>query len=346
MSVATRKTAPPSLIALTMGDPAGIGPDLTLEAWRQKVDGSSAPFVAIGDPDLFNQRARLLGLGVPVCTVSSAADAPGIFPGALPVLPIRLVRPAQPGQPDPRAAPAVLSAIEKGVDLVMGGDAAALVTNPINKALLYDAGFSHAGHTEFLGELAQARGAEAYPVMMLVCDEFRVVPATVHIPLKDVPNALSQERLVRVAQVTANALKSRFGIPRPRLAVTGLNPHAGEDGALGREEIEIIQPALRELAASGVETTGPHPADTIFQERLRARYDAVITMYHDQALIPVKTLAFDRAVNVTLGLPFVRTSPDHGTAYDLAGTGRANPSSLITALRLAGQLGAVRKAAA
>lgn len=326
-----------------MGDPAGIGPDLTLAAWRQI---PQTPFIVIGDPEVFEQRASLLGADVPVRSVLDAAEAARVFSSALPVFSVPLAHPAEAGKPDPQAARAILGAIEKGVDLVMGGDAAALVTNPINKALLYDAGFSHPGHTEFLGELARRRGAEAYPVMMLVCDEFRVVPATVHKALKDVPDALTQERIVRVVQVTADALKKRFGIPKPRIAVTGLNPHAGEDGALGREEIDVIQPALRELAASGIETTGPHPADTIFQERLRGSYDAVVTMYHDQALIPVKTLAFDRAVNVTLGLPFIRTSPDHGTAYGLAGTGHANPSSLIAALRLASQLGAEHKAAA
>jgi 4-hydroxythreonine-4-phosphate dehydrogenase len=326
-----------------MGDPAGIGPDLTLAAWRQ---ARQTPFLVFGDPNVFEQRAQLLRADVPVRSVTDAAGAARVFSSALPVVSVPLSSPAKAGKSDPEAAPAILQAIEKGVDWVMGGDAVALVTNPVNKALLYDVGFSHPGHTEFLGELARARGAEAYPVMMLVCEEFRVVPATVHVALKDVPGRLTRERIVRVIQVTADALRRRFGIPKPRIAVTGLNPHAGEDGTLGREEIEIIGPALGELKASGISTTGPHPADTIFQERLRGSYDAVVTMFHDQALIPVKTLAFDRAVNVTLGLPFIRTSPDHGTAYELAGTGRANPSSLIAALRLAGRLGAERKAAA
>ncbi|MCG8653942.1 MAG: 4-hydroxythreonine-4-phosphate dehydrogenase PdxA, partial [Pirellulales bacterium] len=298
-------------------------------------------------PDLFEQRAKDLGLAIPVREVNDPEEAAAQFSGALPVLSIPLPHPVAAGQSSENAAAATLEAIEAGVELVMSGEAAALVTNPINKAVLYKAGFSHPGHTEYLGDLAAARGASRpYPVMMLVCDEFRIVPATVHIPLAEVPSALTRERLTRVIETTAEGLRERFGIARPRIAVTGLNPHAGENGSIGSEEQDVIMPVLRSLSAAGIDVSGPHPADTIFHVPMRPTYDAVVAMYHDQALIPVKTIAFDRAVNLTLGLPFVRTSPDHGTAYDLAGTGKADASSLIAALMLANELGARQRAPA
>lgn len=337
----TRKDSAAKYIAVTMGDPAGVGPDITLAAWQARKQSALPPFFVIGDSGLFEDRIRSIGLEIPVRTISAPEDTADVFDSALPVLSVPLASPVAPGAPAANSAPAIVGAIEKGVDLIHEGAASALVTNPINKALLLDTGFAHPGHTEFLGELARGHGDDAFPVMMLVCDALRVVPATVHIPLSQVPAALNEALILRTITVTADALRQRFGIASPRIAVTGLNPHAGESGALGREEIEIIGPAIEKARQStGAEITGPYPADTIFQDRLRGTYDAVIAMYHDQALVPVKTIAFDEAVNLTLGLPFIRTSPDHGTAYDLAGTGRANASSLIAAIKLAARLGA------
>lgn len=339
--VLTRNNDPSRPVALTMGDPAGIGPDIALAAWTMRRKESLPPFFMIGDPDLFQARATLLGLEVPIQAIEHPGRNCGAFDDALPILPLRLASPVEPGAPKPEAAAAIIEAIETGVDLIYEGVASAVITNPINKALLLGTGFSHPGHTEFLGELARRHGGEAYPVMMLACEELRVIPATVHIPLRAVADTLNKALLVRTFEVAADALREWFGVKSPRIAVTGLNPHAGENGAIGREEIEIIAPAIEEARSKGFgHISGPYPADTIFQDRLRQDYDAVITMYHDQALVPIKTLAFDRAVNLTLGLPFIRTSPDHGTAYDLAGTGQANPRSLIEAIRLAASLAA------
>lgn len=335
----TRKDPAKNVLAVTMGDPAGIGPDIALAAWQAR--NALPPFVLVGDPDILAARADRLGLDVPLKVCEPGGDVAEVFPQALPILPVPLAAPVEAGVPAKHSAAAVIAAIEKGVDLLYARAASALVTNPINKALLLEGGFSHPGHTEFLGELARRHGDGAFPVMMLASDELRVVPATVHIPLRSVPGALSEALILRTIDVTAQSLKRQFGIASPRIAVTGLNPHAGESGAIGREEIEFIVPAIEKAQERGMaDVSGPYPADTIFQERLRQSYDAVITMYHDQALVPIKTLAFDRAVNLTLGLPFIRTSPDHGTAYDLAGTGRANPGSLIAAIRLAGRLAA------
>jgi 4-hydroxythreonine-4-phosphate dehydrogenase len=329
-----------------MGDPAGIGPDVVLAAWANRKKTQLPFFLFIGDPDLVIKRAQVMGLKVPIETLDDPATARSCFADALPLYPVRLENTVSPGQPDPTAAPAILSSIELAVELALEGRASAIVTAPINKKLLYEAGFRHPGHTEFLGALAQRSGLQATPVMMLACDELRVVPATIHIPLKDVPGTLSADLIVQTITVTADALSREFGIDNPRIAVTGLNPHAGENGAIGEEEIRIVTPAIEAARAQGINVSGPFPADTIFQGRLRADYDVVVTMYHDQALIPIKTLAFERAVNVTLGLPIVRTSPDHGTAYDLAGTGRCDPTSMIEALLLAGRLAANREARA
>ncbi len=245
----------------------------------------------------------------------------------------------EPGAPNPDDAAGTISSIETCVRLVENGEASAVVTSPIAKEVLYRAGFAHPGHTEFLGALAKARHHEdVFPVMLLWSPELAVVPATIHIALKDVPARLTSELLVRTGRIVARDFQQRFGLAHPRIAFTGLNPHAGEGGAMGREEIDIIAPALAELKAAGVEVSGPHPADTLFHAAARKTYDVVIAMYHDQALIPIKTLAFDRGVNVTLGLPFIRTSPDHGTAFGIAGRGIADPTSLIEALRLAERL--------
>ena len=322
-------------LALTLGDPAGIGPDITLAAWLAQTREPVPPFVLVGDAAVLALRAKTLGLAVPVRVVNEAREAPTLFGEALPVLETAAPPPVVAGRPDPAAAHTILESIDRAVALVQAGEARAVVTNPIAKSLLYGSGFAYPGHTEYLASLAMSGGEAPHPVMMLAAGSLRVVPATVHIPLKDVPAALSSALVRKVIEITAQDLRRLFGIAHPRLAVSGLNPHAGEDGGLGREEIEIIAPAIESVRESGIDVTGPYPADTLFHAGARKDYDAAICMYHDQALVPFKTLAFEEGVNVTLGLPFVRTSPDHGTAFAIAGTGRANPRSLIEALRLA-----------
>ncbi|PNG24471.1 4-hydroxythreonine-4-phosphate dehydrogenase PdxA [Methylocella silvestris] len=328
------------LIALTRGDPSGIGPELALKAWRLTREDPEAPaFVIAAEADHLAALARSLGLEAPIARVASAAEALKTFPDALPVLDSQGVVKGAPGKPHPDDAAATIASIETCVGLVARGEAAAVVTNPIAKEILYRAGFAHPGHTEFLGVLAaRLTGRKVLPVMLLWSPELAVVPATIHIPLKDVPGRLSTALLIRTGQITSHDFQRRFGVARPRLAFTGLNPHAGEGGAMGREEIDIIAPALAALREAGVCVSGPHPADAMFHAKARESYDVAIAMYHDQALIPIKTLAFDHGVNVTLGLPFIRTSPDHGTAFGIAGQGIADPSSLIAALKLAGRL--------
>ncbi|MEZ5774402.1 MAG: 4-hydroxythreonine-4-phosphate dehydrogenase PdxA [Hyphomicrobiaceae bacterium] len=325
-------------LAVSMGDPAGIGLDIAIEAYRRDRD-RVPPFVLVADPAEVARRADRLGVDVRIGEVASAAEAAAAFAGRLPVLPLKVSRPVEPGRPDPANAPAVIAAIEAAVALVHRGEAAAVVTLPISKRVLHEAGFTHPGHTEFLAELAgRHHGGTFRPVMMLAAEELRVVPLTVHVPIREVPGLVTEELIVETAGIVARDLSRRLGIARPRLAVAGLNPHAGEGGSIGDEEARIVAPAIRRLVASGLEVTGPHPADTMFHAAARARYDIAIAMYHDQALIPLKTLAFDRGVNVTLGLPFVRTSPDHGTAFDIAGTGRADRGSLLAALTMARDL--------
>jgi 4-hydroxythreonine-4-phosphate dehydrogenase len=320
-------------LALTLGDPAGIGPDITLQAYAQRSSASIPPFVFLGDPDVLANRARALGLNVAIEALGDVADAPSVFADALPVLPVSVDRPVVAGHPDPAAAPAVLQSIERAVSLVRDGAASAAVTNPISKATLTRAGFGFPGHTEFLAVLSGRNTSDA--VMMLVGGGLRVVPVTIHMPLKTVIGALTEARILATLKITARDVARFFGLPRPRIAVTGLNPHAGEQGTMGSEEIDIIAPAVEAARREGLDVSGPYPADTMFHADARRTYDVAVAMYHDQALIPVKTLAFDTGVNVTLGLPFVRTSPDHGTAFALAGTGKASPRSLIEALRLA-----------
>jgi 4-hydroxythreonine-4-phosphate dehydrogenase len=323
----------PLPIALTIGEPAGIGPEIAVAAWQRL--GPRLPFFVIADP------AHLDHLGVPVRTIASPAEAAHAGLSGLPVLSHEFPAPAVPARPDPANAAAVIAVIARGVDLVMRGEAAALTTGPIHKKALIDgAGFAFPGHTEYLAHLA---GVERV-VMMLAGPDLRVVPTTIHIALKDVPGALDAALLSDTIRITDAALRRDFGVESPRIAVAGLNPHAGEGGVMGREEIEIIAPVIDALAAEGLGVTGPLSADTMFHAAARARYDAAIAMYHDQALIPIKTLAFDEGVNVTLGLPFIRTSPDHGTAFDIAGTGRANPASLIAALELAAEMARTRAA--
>ncbi|ALK08474.1 4-hydroxythreonine-4-phosphate dehydrogenase [Blastochloris viridis] len=328
-------------LALTLGEPAGIGPDLTLQAWAQRFALKLPPFLTIGDPGVFQGRARALGLDVAVepATPDSAA---AMFPHALPVLATGHPVTAAPGRPDASSAPAARAAIEAAVALVRAGRARAVVTNPIAKSVMYQAGFAFPGHTEFLAALAAdggpAPGKPPRAVMMIWSAVLAVVPVTIHIPLAEVPRRLTRDLIVETATITARDLAARFGIARPRLAIAGLNPHAGEAGTLGREDEDIVRPAVAALRAAGIDARGPLPADTLFHPAARATYDVVLGMYHDQVLAPAKALAFDTAVNVTLGLPFVRTSPDHGTAFELAGTGHASPSSLIAALRLAHRL--------
>lgn len=338
----------PAPLALTLGDPAGIGPELALAAHAARAEADVPPFALIGDPDHLARLAERLGMvAAPIATISEIDEAPAIFGAALPVLPLAARVRAEPGRPDPANAPAILESIDRAVALARSGRAGAVVTSPIAKAVLYEAGFRHPGHTEYLATLAVAPG-EAPPrsVMMLWSEGLAVVPVTVHIPLAAVSAALTQDAVVETARIVARDLATRFRIPAPRLALAGLNPHAGESGAMGREEIETIAPAIATLRAEGIDARGPYPADTLFHARARAGYDAVLAMYHDQALVPIKTIAFDEAVNVTLGLPFVRTSPDHGTAFDIAGRGVARPDSLIAALRLAGRLAATEGGAA
>lgn len=333
-------------MALTMGDPAGIGPDITLQAWQARHAQDLPPFAVIGDPDTYRDRARDLGLDVPVESIDAPGKTQGIFSAALPVYPLPLPARATSGHPDPSSSETVIQAIDTGVEWVTHGEAAALVTCPINKNLLSSAGFAYPGHTEYLAHLSAKDGMPPRPVMLLTSGELRVVPATVHIPLKDVPAALSAPLIIETVEIAARYMRTLFRISEPRIGVTGLNPHAGESGSLGREEIDVIVPAIEELRQTGLDVNGPLAADAAFQERNRSRYDVIVAMYHDQALIPVKTLAFDDTVNMTLGLPFIRTSPDHGTAYDLAGTGKANPGSLIASLRLAAALTTREEAAA
>ena len=321
-------------LALTMGDPAGIGGELTLKAWLQLRNTSQA-FVALDDPARLQRLAHDMGLSVPIHPTTDVGSVTGIFPSALPVLPVNLTSPAVPGQPDANNAQAVIASIEQATKLALAGDVGAVVTNPINKAALYSAGFAYPGHTEFLAALTGAIGQQ---IMMLASPMLRVVPVTVHASLRDSIAMLTTGMIVAAARTTATALRRDFGIPSPRLAIAGLNPHAGEQGALGTEETTLVQPAIDILRHEGIDVSGPWPPDTMFTAAARGRYDVAICMYHDQALIPLKTLDMDHGVNVTLGLPIARTSPDHGTAYDIAGKGMADPTSLIAAIELAARL--------
>ena len=331
----------PGPLALTLGDPAGIGPEIIVKAWNAlRRDGPS--FLVVGD---FQALASASASGAAILKkVIAPAEALDAFEHALPVLDLPLRSPVIAGQPSSAAASSIIQWIETAVGLALSGAVAGVVTAPIAKAPLYDAGFKFPGHTEFLGELTAAASFDGArgPVMMLTAGGLRVALVTVHAPLAKVSSLLSVGAIVNASLVTAQALRRDFGILQPRLAVAGLNPHAGEGGGIGREEIEIVAPAVRALEDLGINVTGPHPADTLFPEGMRDRYDAAICLYHDQALIPVKMLDFWGGVNVTLGLPIVRTSPDHGTAFDIAGRGLARADSLIAAIRLADQLARAR----
>ncbi|MCE8007806.1 4-hydroxythreonine-4-phosphate dehydrogenase PdxA [Aestuariivita sp.] len=313
-------------IALSCGDPAGIGPELAVKAWRAL--GQDLPFFWIGDP-------RHLPKDTPIVPIQDPADAQRAAAEGLAVLPHPFAAEARPGTPSAENAAGVIEVLKRAVALVQTGQAAAMTTAPISKQVLIDgADFAYPGHTEFLAALA---GVERV-VMMLASPALRVVPATIHIPLSQVPQALTRQCLSDTITITADGLRRFFGIAHPRIAVAGLNPHAGEGGKLGQEEIRWINALVAEWPQTDMTVTGPHPADTMFHEAARSRYDVAIAMYHDQALIPIKTLDFDLGVNVTLGLPFIRTSPDHGTAFDIAGQGIANPTSLIEALKCARQM--------
>ena len=330
-------------LALTTGEPAGIGPDITIQAWLRRNELKLPAFYLLGDRDFVSHRAKALGLELKLAEVS-AEEASDAFAKALPVVATGHVTTAQPGRPDETSAGAAMASIRQAVGDVVAGRASAIVTNPIAKSVLYRAGFRHPGHTEYLAELAATNGHTPQPVMMLWSPALVVVPVTIHLSLRDAIAQLSSDLIVTTARIVAAALKVRFGLVNPRLAISGLNPHAGEDGSLGVEDKNIVTPAIEILRSEGIEVRGPLPADTMFHEAARKTYDCAICMYHDQALIPVKTLAFEEAVNATLGLPFVRTSPDHGTAFDIAGTGKADPSSLIAALRLAARMAATQPA--
>ncbi|MFK7837773.1 MAG: 4-hydroxythreonine-4-phosphate dehydrogenase PdxA [Sulfitobacter sp.] len=319
----------PLPVVVSCGEPAGIGPEVAARAWQ--IVGDEVPLLWLGDP-------RHLPQDVPHRIVGTAEDAVH-FTDALPVLAQDFGTPRVPGMPDPTHAQHVIDMIAMGVELVGQGQASALCTAPIHKkALIEGAGFAHPGHTEFLADLAGVQEV----VMMLASDQLRVVPATIHIALDQVPTQLTPQRLRRVIEITDQGLRNQFGVPAPRLAIAGLNPHAGEGGAMGQQEIDWIAPLITQMQSEGYALTGPLPADTMFHAAARTRYDAAIAMYHDQALIPIKTLDFDKGVNVTLGLPFIRTSPDHGTAFDITGKGIANPTSMIEAIRLAHKMAQAR----
>lgn len=332
-----------SALAVSSGDPSGIGPEIAISAWSRREDMHLAAFFLLADPDLMASRAARLGLDIPL-EITTPELATDVFRRALPIVPLKNRQSDLPGIPSVDNAAGTVEAIETAVSLTLSSRARAVVTCPIAKKPLYEAGFTYPGHTEFLAHLASKHlGYEVTPVMMLAGPLLRAVPVTIHIALSKVPAVLDTQSILIVSRITALALKDQFGIAAPRLAIAGLNPHAGEDGTMGMEDERIVRPAVETLRAEGIDARGPLPADTMFHAAARAGYDAAICMYHDQALIPVKTLGFDDSVNVTLGLPFVRTSPDHGTAFDIAGTGQARPDSLIAALRLADELASHQK---
>ncbi|EJM98771.1 4-hydroxythreonine-4-phosphate dehydrogenase PdxA [Phyllobacterium sp. YR531] len=330
-------------IAVSCGDPSGIGPEIAIASWLKRKELGLSPFFLLADPELIETRAKLVGQHCPIA-ISTPAKAAAIFEEALPIVPLENLQTDHPGTPLAENAAGTIEAIERAVALCLSGEARAVVTCPIAKKPLYDAGFKFPGHTEFLAHLTAVHlGREVTPVMMLAGPLLRAIPVTIHIGISQVPIVLTTQMIVTISRITAEALKSQFGIAKPRLAIAGLNPHAGENGSMGTEDETIVRPAVDILLSEGIDARGPLPADTMFHAAARATYDVAICMYHDQALIPAKTLGFDDSVNVTLGLPFIRTSPDHGTAFDIAGSGIAKPDSLIAALRLADQLASNRK---
>jgi 4-hydroxythreonine-4-phosphate dehydrogenase len=332
--------APLPALAVSLGDPAGVGPELLAEAWAQRDAEAIPPFFAVGGAAVLAQAAARRGLNVPIARIGHPAQAAETFLRALPVLG-DLDGPYQPGEPDPAGAALALASLTEATRLAANRDASAIVTGPIAKSRLAGVGFTHPGQTEFVAEGCGVAPDDA--VMMLAGPSLRTVPLTVHLALRDVPQALTADLIVRRCRIVAAALQRDFGLARPRLAVAALNPHAGEDGRFGDEEARIIAPAIAALLSEGLAITGPHPADALFAPHARDGYDVALCMYHDQALIPLKALDFDNGVNVTLGLPVIRTSPDHGTAFAIAGRRQANPGATIAALRLAGEC-AMRRA--
>ncbi len=326
-------------LALSLGDPAGIGPELLVAAWARRNVDSLPPFFAVGGHSILAAAAALRGLSVPIILITSADQAAGIFADALPVLGA-IDGAYHPGQPDLSGARVALDSLTEATSLTVGAKASGLVTGPVAKARLAELGFKHPGQTEFVAEACAVALADA--VMMLAGPQLRTVPLTVHVALCAVPALITRALIERKAKIVANALIRDFGIASPRIAIAALNPHAGEDGQFGTEDMAIIAPAIAALRQAGIDASGPHSADALFAPHARGSYDVALCMYHDQALVPVKALDFDAAVNVTLGLPIIRTSPDHGTAFDIAGTGRANPGATIAAIRMAGECAARR----
>ncbi|MCW9033648.1 MAG: 4-hydroxythreonine-4-phosphate dehydrogenase PdxA [Rhodospirillales bacterium] len=324
-----------TVLALTMGEPAGIGGDISLKIWAERTTNNTPPFFMIADPKQLTTLADDLDFQLPIREITEPAEASALFANHLPVLPCPMAAPCVSGELNKKNAAAVQKSIETAVSLVQAEKASAVVTNPIQKQVLNEAGFPFPGHTEFLADLA---GISTPPVMMLACDSLRVVPVTIHVSLAEAALSLTTEMIVTKSLITAEALKKDFGIKNPALAIAGLNPHAGEGGQMGTEDETIVKPAVEALKAQGINAFGPLPADTMFHTRARAEYDVAICMYHDQALIPIKTIDFDQGVNITLGLPFIRTSPDHGTALELAGKGIAKESSLLAALKMAASM--------
>ncbi len=322
--------------AISIGEPSGIGPEIILKSWSERIKQKLPIFFVVGSEQIMRETALKLGLDIPLCAVSTHTEVNAIFQKALPVLDIGHDADFEFGNPSTRSAPITLGAIEKSVEMIFEGKAAGLITAPIQKSFLYQSGFNSPGHTEYLAVLCEKKTSiPEMPLMMLVSNGFRVVPLTIHIRLAQVAESITQELIQKTCEKLHQAMIQDFGLNNPRIAVAGLNPHAGEDGTMGKEEQLVIRPALDRLRDQGMNISGPLPADTMFHEAARTKYDAALCMYHDQALIPVKTLDFYGGVNVTLGLPIVRTSPDHGTALDIAGQNLANPNSMINALKLA-----------
>ena len=322
-------------LALTMGEPAGIGGEITLKIWANKKQNQVPPFFIIDDPSRLRMLARRLKIDIPIKEIRSPEAADKTFDEALPVLALPMEVKTKPGKPTTDTAKAVIYSIESAVKLVQDGRAGGVVTNPIAKSVLSEAGFKFPGHTEFLAHLS---GIEKDPIMMLASPELRVALATIHVSLKNAIEQLNKEKIIHVGKVCFESLRTDFAIAKPKIAVAGLNPHAGEKGSMGKEEIEVIIPAIKALQDAGINALGPYPSDTMFTATARKEYDVALCMYHDQGLIPLKTLGIDKGVNITLGLPFVRTSPDHGTAFDIAGSGDASEDSLVAALKMAAEM--------
>ncbi len=326
-------------IAVTIGEPSGVGPEVILKAWFKRKEFNLADFFVIGSATILEKYAEHLSLNVPISTITAPEQTASKFRISLPVLDLNLANEFVLGTPTITTAPMVIGAIEKSVELIMNGSVRAMVTAPIHKAALYEAGFKSPGHTEFLAQICENyKGEPFHPVMMLASEQLCVVPLTIHVALKDVPGLINEEIIIKTVKIINFSMQKYFGLENPRIAISGLNPHAGENNAFGREETDIIIPAIEKLKLEAIRITGPIPADTMFHKAARDKYDVALCMYHDQALIPIKTIDFDAGVNVTLGLPIIRTSPDHGTALNIAGRGLANPTSIINSLKLADRM--------